>query len=153
MFVFIVSTLFSAQLQMQQRLSPQATKQILESIKPYGIVFGNGEREVHVFIDPNCPVSRQYVTSLFDHHQKRFKENTYYFYLYKLKDQDSAEIIQTLLGADNKPQMLKAVMVDDEIFLPEDEPSVDKIVDKIREAAEAIGVNKRPYILIDGEKR
>ena len=136
----------------QQLLSSADTLAVIEKIKPYGISFGNGKREVHVFIDPYCSVSQYYLSTIFEKRERNFKKSTYYFYLYELKSKDSKEIIEEILNADNKEQALKAVMLDNDIFFLEgEERDVKDEINAIAEAAQKIGVYKRPYILIDGK--
>ncbi len=137
----------------QQLLSSAETLAVIEKIKPYGISFGNGKREVHVFIDPYCSVSQYYLSTIFEKRERNFKKSTYYFYLYELKSKDSKEIIEEILNADNKEQALKAVMLDNDIFFleGEEESDVKDEISAIAEAAQKIGVYKRPYVLINGK--
>ena len=92
--ILLLTSLFLFQLyalepEHKQLLSPKATLLLLETIKKHAIVFGKGEKEVHVFIDPYCPFAKKYLSSLLKKSEERFKENTYYFYLYKLKQKNS----------------------------------------------------------------
>ncbi|MGB5965718.1 MAG: hypothetical protein WBF77_00190 [Sulfurimonadaceae bacterium] len=134
----------------QQLLSSAETLVVIEKIKPYGISFGNGKREVHVFIDPYCSVSKYYLSTIFEKRERNFKKSTYYFYLYELKSKDSKEIIEVILSADDKEETLKAVMLDNDIFFDKERDVKDE-VNAIAEAAQKIGVYKRPYIIIHGK--
>lgn len=134
----------------QQLLSSAETLVVIEKIKPYGISFGNGKREVHVFIDPYCSVSKYYLSTIFEKRERNFKKSTYYFYLYELKSKDSREIIEVILSADDKEETLKAVMLDNDIFFDKERDVKDE-VNAIAEAAQKIGVYKRPYVLINGK--
>ena len=152
--LFFTSHIYAIEPQQpQQLLSPDETLSVLEKIKSYAIVFGEGKREVHVFIDPYCSVSQHYLSTLLKSPEQRFKKSTYYFYLYELKSEDSKEAIQTILGADNKKEMLKAVMVDEDIFFMDEEHDVEAQINEITKAAQQIGVYKRPYIIIDGKSQ
>ena len=134
----------------QQLLSSAETLAVIENIKPYGISFGNGKREVHVFIDPYCSVSKYYLSTIFEKRERNFKKSTYYFYLYELKSKDSKEIIEIILSNEDKEETLKAVMLENDIFFDK-EGDVTDAINAIAEAAQKIGVYKRPYILINGK--
>jgi len=134
----------------QQLLSSAETLVVIEKIKPYGISFGNGKREVHVFTDPFCSVSKYYLSTIFEKRERNFKKSTYYFYLYELKSKDSKEIIEIILSAEDKEETLKAVMLDNDIFFDK-ESDVTDAINAIAETAQKIGVNKRPYVLINGK--
>jgi len=142
--------LYALEIEYKQLLSPKETMLHLETIKKHAIVFGKGEQEVHVFIDPYCPFARKYLTLLLDKSDKNFEANTYYFYLYKLKQKDSQEAIQTILSAKDKRAILISIMVDDDFFIDEN-ANVEAKIDVISDVARKIGVNKRPYILVNGK--
>ncbi len=147
----ITQLLCAVEPQPKQLLSPQETIDLLETIKPYGIVFGNGQREVHIFIDPYCPVSQHYLSSIFTHQERQFRQNTYYFYLYALKHGESKVMIETILSSEHKKEMLKAVMVEQELIMEEENTTVEKAINAIAKAAQQIGIYKRPYIIINGK--
>ena len=152
--ILLITSLFLFQLhavepEHKQLLSPKATLLLLETVKEHAIVFGEGAQEVHVFIDPYCPFAREYLTLLLNKSEQNFKENTYYFYLYKLKQKDSKEAIQTILSAEDKREILIEIMVNDDFFIDEN-LDVEAKIREIADVAKKIGVNKRPYILIDG---
>ncbi len=151
LFTFLTQLLFAVEHQPKQLLSPQETINMLETIKPYAIVFGQGDKEVHAFIDPYCPVSKHYISALFEHQETRFKQNTYYFYLYALKHGDATTMIQTILSAEDRQQMLKAVMVEEDLIFEEENSSAENAINKIENVAQKIGVYKRPYIIINGK--
>ena len=153
--ILLITSLFLFQLyalepEYKQLLSPKETMLHLETIKKHAIVFGEGEQAVHVFIDPYCPFTQKYLTLLLENSQQKFKENTYYFYLYKLKNGDSTEAIQTIMSAENKKEMLLAITIEDDFFIDEN-IGVEMKIRAIADTAKKIGVNKRPYILIDGK--
>ena len=152
---FLLTSLFISQLyalepEHKQLLSPKTTLLLLETIKEHAIIFGKGGQEVHVFIDPYCPFARKYLTLLLEKSEQQFKENTYYFYLYKLKQKDSTEAIQTILSAEDKREILIEIMVNDDFFIDEN-LDVEAKIREIADVAKKIGVNKRPYILVNGK--
>ncbi len=153
--ILLLSSLFLFQLyavepEHKQLLSPKETMLHLETIKEYAIVFGRGEQEVHVFIDPYCPFARKYLSLLLEESEEKFRKNTYHFYLYKLKQKDSTEAIQTILSAEDKQKILVNIMVHDDFFIDEN-IDVEVKIRAIADVAKKIGVNKRPYILVDGK--
>lgn len=149
LFTFVTPLLFAVEPQPKQLLSPHETINLLESIKPYAIVFGDGKREVHAFIDPYCPVSQHYLSSLFNHQETRFKQNTYYFYLYALKHGESKAMIETILSSEHKEELLKAVMVEQELIFEEETTTMNNAINAIAKAAQQIGVYQKPYIIIN----
>jgi len=150
--LLLTSHIYAIELQQpQQLLSPNETLVFLDKIKPYAIVFGTGKREVHVFIDPYCPVSQHYLSVVFENRKRKFRKNTYHFYLYEIKRRNSKEMIQTILSAESRKEMLKTVMVDNDIVFINEESDVDEEIKKIEKTAQQIGVYKRPYVLIDGK--
>jgi len=153
--VLLLTSLFLFQLyalepEYKQLLSAKETMTHLKMIKEHAIVFGRGDQEIHVFIDPYCPFTQKYLTLLLENSQQKFKENTYYFYLYKLKNGDSTEAIQTIMSAENKKEMLLAIIIDDDFFIDEN-IGVEAKIAAIALAAKKIGVYKRPYILVEGK--
>ena len=148
-FLFLFQ-LYAVEPEHKQLLSSKETLIHLETIKEHAIIFGKGGQEVHVFIDPYCPFARKYLTLLLENSEQEFKENTYYFYLYKLKQKDSTEAIQTILSAEDKKKILIEIMVNDDFFIDEN-LDVEAKIRKIADVAKKIGVNKRPYILVEGK--
>ena len=142
--------LYGVEPEHRQLLSPQETAYHLTTIKEHAITLGTGEQEVHVFIDPYCPFAQKYLTLLLDKRDEKFKKNTYHFYLYKLKQKDSTEAIETILSAEDKQSLLVDIMVHDEFFIDEN-IGVEAKIKAIADVAKKIGVNKRPYILVGGE--
>ena len=149
---FFLFQLYAVEPEHKQLLSAQETTVLLKTIKKHAIVFGKGEQEVHIFIDPYCPFAQKYLSLLLEKSEEKFKENTYYFYLYKLKQKDSTEAIQTILSAEDKKKILINIMVDDDFFIDEN-LDVEVKIRAIADVAKKIGVNKRPYILVDGKLR
>jgi len=145
--------IFAAHPAKKQLLSPQKTLEVLEGIKQYAIVFGEGKKEIHTFIDPYCSVSKRYLKFVFQKQNVMFKKYKMYFYLYELPRKKSLLMIQNIIDSEYPNTMLKSSMVnEDELILEEiDEEDVDTIIEQISIAAEKIGVFKRPYIIINGK--
>ena len=153
--ILLLTSLFLFQLyalepEYKQLLSPKETLLHLETVKEHAIVFGEGAQEIHVFIDPYCPFARKYLTLLLEKSEQNFTGSTYYFYLYKLPQKNSKEAIQTILSAEDKKEILIEIMVNDDFFIDENS-GVEAKIRAIADVAEKIGVNKRPYILVNGK--
>lgn len=133
-----------------KNLSQEELRPILDTIRHHAITFGEGKKEVHVFVDPMCPLSKEYmrwVTS----NDKLLKRYRYFVYMYKLKKYDSLNLMRYIYTQDYRFTILKEVMVND--TLPDIDPKgLSKEADiKIREiakAAETIDVYKRPYFIV-----
>lgn len=134
-----------------QLLSPEETLVLLEDIKESAIVFGEGDKEIHTFIDPYCSMSQRYLRFIFERKEVMFKKYKIYLYLYELPRKRSKEAIRTILSSDYQQIMLKQIMLDHADVPPEDNGDADDIMEEISDVAEQIGVFKRPYILINGK--
>jgi hypothetical protein len=122
---------------------------LLEPISSDAIRMGNGSVKVHVFIDPNCPRSREFVT-LISENEKMRSRYSYYFYFYELKRFKSRALIKTIYRAKNPLQAMLDVMVNKQELkapsLPDKQVS-DKIA-RIAKTARALDVYKRPYLIM-----
>ena len=133
-----------------KKLAEAQLRPILNKIKPYAITYGEGSKEVHVFVDPMCTLSKEYmkwVTSN-DRLKKRY---TYYIYMYKLKKYDSMNLMRYIYGQEYQFNVLKQVMVENN--LPDTskikpDSAIEKEIADIAAAAKAIDVYKRPYFII-----
>jgi len=139
----------------KQLTTPKETLLLLEELKDDAIVFGNGKKEIHSFIDPKCSVSQRYLKHLIRKKKKLFKRYKIYLYLYELKRKKSANIIQNIFDSDFPDILLKAIMVDKNIKLSEfdedlDDEDINSKMERINQVAKKIGVYKRPYIITNG---
>ncbi len=137
----------------KQLLSPSETMKVLETIKGTAIVFGEGDKEIHTFIDPYCSMSQRYLSFIFKKKDVMFKRYKIYLYLYELPRKKSQEMIKTILSSEYQNIALKQVMIEKEKLDLDDDGDAEEIMEEISEAAEKIGVFKRPYILINGKAK
>jgi len=144
-------SLWSAVPEKAQLLSPTETLEVLETLKPHAIVFGEGKSEIHTFIDPYCEMSQRYLAFVFEQKERMFSKYKFYFYLYELNGKNSSHVITSLLSSELKEIALKSVMLSHEEIPVEDNGEVQKTIYTISQAAHKIGVFKRPYILINGK--
>lgn len=139
-----------------QALPPEAVKEVLGSIRDTAIVYGNGPKEIHSFIDPKCEMSRRYMHFVMEN-KAMLGRYTYYFYLLELPRLDSAGYIGYIFDASSPEKLLLSVMLDDykperaEGYIPGD--AAEERIEEIMEAAERIGVYKRPYIIYNGKAK
>lgn len=151
-FILFVPFLSAEQHFKTQLLSPADSLVLLETIKKDAIIFGDGEKEVHTFIDPLCSMSQLYLKFLFEKSDVMFKKYKIYLYLYELESKNSKQTINTILSSEYKNTMLKSVMINkEEIILEDLNDETAEHIDKIAEVAKKIGVFKRPYIMINGK--
>ena len=130
---------------------PKAQK-LLESISKYAIKIGHGDYYTsYVFVDPMCPFSRRYMKQLLNNKVCK-NYTTYYIFLYKLPTKDSAKLINYIYQSDHKLQVLKSIMVNENIIKIRDEQLKEHaknsiIVEEIATVAEKLHINIRPYII------
>lgn len=122
----------------------------LEKVKPYAIELGVGATEVYVFVDPMCPKSRAYITHI-STTGNLLRRLHYYIFLQRLEKFDSDRLIHEIYASKNPRLMLQKVMV--EGCAPQELKGVkhayaDRAVAAVSEAAERIGMKRRPYLMI-----
>jgi arsenate reductase-like glutaredoxin family protein len=151
--IFFAISLFGA----NQLTSPKETLSLLEDIKEDAIVLGDGNKEIHSFIDPKCSMSQLYLKYLYENRDKIFSRYKVYLYLYELKRKDSAKIIRHIFDSEYPETLLKSIMVNHSTPLSEleeddvDDDDIEEKVARIEEIAQKIGVFKRPYIITNGK--
>lgn len=148
---FFIVTFGSADERVMQKLSPQETLKVLEGLKDKAIVFGEGESEIHTFIDPYCELSQRYLSFIFAQQERMFKKYKFYFYLYELPGKNSSQVIEQILSLELKDVALKSVMLQHQQLCETGEGDSQEAINSISGAAQTIGVFKRPYIIINGK--
>ncbi|MBU1927418.1 hypothetical protein KKG77_00285, partial [bacterium] len=118
--LFFISSLYAKAPEKTQLLSPSDSLALLETIKTKAIVFGDGDKEVHTFIDPLCSMSQLYLKFLFDKSDVMFKKYKIYLYLYELDGKHSEQTINTILSSEYKNTILRSVMLNKEDIILED---------------------------------
>jgi len=151
-FILLFTSLMGAQKE-KQLVQPDIAIKLLETIKDNAIVLGNGQIEVHAFIDPLCPMSKRYLDLLYKRNNKIFSKYTIYLYLHEIKSKKSKKHILNIMSAESRETRLRDIMLSNKKFdltKANDEKSIN-IFKKIAEVANKIGVYKRPYIMINGK--
>jgi len=127
---------------------------LLKSLRIDAIELGNGPTDVYVFIDPNCPHSRDFL-GMISENKKMQTRYHYYFFLYALPHFGSSAVINAIYAdASPKKAMLSYMLKHERLaklsrLTP---PAVQAKVARINVTAEAVGVDKRPYLILDKKK-
>jgi len=122
---------------------------ILKDIELDAIRLGDGPVRVHIFVDPLCPHSRDFVEMIADSEKMR-KKYSYYFYLYTLKRFHSEPVVNAIYDAPKQKEAMLDVMIRHQNIKTIDNPSskIQKIINAIDIAAKKIDVYKRPYMIM-----
>lgn len=124
----------------------------IRPIEPLAMQFGTGSTKIYVFVDPKCPYSRDFLSSVYENENMR-SSYRYYIFFYELKRLKSHDLIGTIYGSSSPLQKTLRVMVEGKEMAERTSFSqkVEERIDSIESVAEAIGVNKRPYLIIKKE--
>jgi len=136
----------------KQLVSPEVAIELLETIKRDAIVLGNGEIEVHTFIDPLCKMSQRYLFLIHKRNHEVFSHYTIYLYMHELKSKKSKNHILTILDAKSSERMIDTIMIEKDMSKLLSRHSVEsrRTFEEIANVAKKIGVYKRPYVMING---
>lgn len=124
----------------------------IRPIEPLAMQFGTGNIKAYVFIDPKCPHSRDFISMIYEN-EKMQTIYRYYIFLYELKRLQSHDLIGTIYTSASPLQKTFGVMVGGKELEEYSSFSakVENRIDSIESVAEAIGINKRPYLIIKKE--
>ena len=145
--LLFITPLLADESSSQKVLETQVQRDLLQSIRPYAITFGQGETELHIFIDPYCHYSQDYLEAILQQDEQKFQENSYFFYLYEIYYTDATEIIQTIMVSDDREKTLTEIMVTDTIVMSEEDHRSDYEIEAIADVARELGVDRRPFII------
>lgn len=137
----------------KQLVSPAVAIELLETIKTDAIILGNGEIEVHTFIDPLCKMSQRYLSLVYKRNYELFSKYTIYLYMHEIKSKKSKKHILTIMDAKSSERMLNTIMIEKDMTQLVSRYSVRsrRTFEEIANVAKKIGVYKRPYIMINGK--
>ena len=150
LFTIVMITIASAdEKKVHIKLPLTKSLPILKNIEMDAIRLGNGPVRVHIFVDPLCPHSRDFVEMIAESEKMR-KKYSYYFYLYTLKRFHSEPIVYAIYTAPDQKEAMLNVMIRDQNIEPINKPSskIQKTVHAIDIAAKKIDVYKRPYMIM-----
>jgi len=127
---------------------------LLETIEAYALHMGSGPVKVHVFIDPLCPHSRNFVEMIAESEKMRSRYS-YNFYLYTLPRLHSEAMVETIFGSEKPLELLLEVMVQGKevVTVEHSNDALRHRVKAIEEVAEKLDVYKRPYMIMVKEPK
>ncbi|MGB6019620.1 MAG: hypothetical protein WBF77_08480 [Sulfurimonadaceae bacterium] len=122
---------------------------LLKTIESSALRMGNGPDKVHVFVDPMCPHSRNFVEMISESEKMRSRYS-YYFYLYTLPRLHSETVVAAIYNAKDPTESLLDVMVKHKKVTSTEvkNNTVTTKVNAIADVAKQIDVYKRPYIIM-----
>jgi len=83
---------------------------LMNSISHHAIRIGDGATRIYTFIDPLCPKSQTFFSTISE--DKRLQEdNSYYIFLYRLRKFDSDKLIQYIYQSNDPLSTLTEVML------------------------------------------
>ncbi|MDA3946528.1 MAG: hypothetical protein PF439_07620 [Helicobacteraceae bacterium] len=132
-----------------EKLPLEVCLPILKTIENSALHMGEGPVKVHVFIDPYCPHSRDFIEMIAESDKMRSRYS-YNFYLYTLPRMHSEEMVATIYASSNPLALLLDVMVAKKEVAVEkvSDQTIQRKIDLIAEAAKKLDVYKRPYIIM-----
>ena len=135
-----------------KELSSTQITALIRPIESLAMQYGTGNIKAYIFVDPKCPHSRDFLSMIYDNEKMR-SIYRYYIFFYELKRLHSHNLIGTIYASSAPLQQTLGLMVGEkEIkelnFFPS---NVNERIESIEAVAEAIGVNKRPYLIIKKE--
>lgn len=122
--------------------------QLLHTIQNEAIVYGFGVQKVHVFIDPWCRYSRQFI-SMISKNKKMLSKYRYYLYLYSIPRLHSQNAIAAVYSANEPLEILLKIMLNDDKRVVAVNKQTQLKVDAITDIAKKVHVTKRPFLLIE----
>ena len=122
---------------------------LLKTIQKSALHLGTGPVSVHVFVDPLCPHSRNFMEMIVESDKMRSKYS-YYFYLYTLPRLKSEKMVHLIYGASDPLALMIDVMVHKkEVDMSyKENKMVDHEVQAIADVAQKLDVYKRPYMIM-----
>lgn len=138
----------AAEKSVHKKLPLSESVPLLRTIDKYALHMGTGPIEVHIFIDPLCPHSKNLIEMIADN-DKALSRNSYYLYLYTLKRLYSEKMVEVIYEAADPLTSLLDVMARHKKIEMKSTPKKEIIikVDAIAKVAEQLDVYKRPYMI------
>lgn len=149
MTVVMLTHLIADDSEVHVKLPLSQSLPLLKTIESEALHLGSGPVKVHVFIDPMCPHSRNFVEMVAESEKMRSRYS-YNFYLYTLPRLHSEAMVATIFAAENPMQLLLKVMVKREKVDTIENNSVvlRRKIEAIEAVAKKLDVYKRPYMIM-----
>jgi hypothetical protein len=119
----------------------------VQSIQQDAIMYGSGNRDVYVFIDPLCPYSRKFISMITDNPVMLAKYR-YHLYLYEIPRLHSQNAIAAVYRTKEPLKTLLNIMIHDDKTTMPLTPQVEAKTSDIKTIAQQLNVNKRPFLII-----
>ncbi len=135
-----------------KELSTAQAIALVHPIESLAIQYGTGNVKAYIFVDPKCPHSRDFLSMIYDSDKMRSIYH-YYIFFFELKRLHSHDLIGTIYASSTPLQQTLGVMVGKKKIkeLKSFPTNVNERIEAIAAVAEAIGVNKRPYLILNKE--
>lgn len=131
-----------------QTLPYETSIRSVQSIQQDAIMYGTGNKDVYVFIDPWCRYSRKFI-SMVSSNPVMLSKYRYHLYLYGIPRLHSENAIAAVYRAEQPLKTLLNIMIDDNNITAPLTPTVEAKISAIKAVAQQINVNKRPYLIIE----
>ena len=147
--VISVTPLSAEEQKVHKKLPLSESLPLLRTIEDQAIRMGNGPVSVHIFVDPLCPHSRNFVEMIVESDKMRSKYS-YYFYLYTLKRMHSEAVVAAIYDSSDPLKMMVDVMVKKKRVdtNTSDDAKKAAIIKAIEIVGEKLDVYKRPYMVM-----
>lgn len=120
----------------------------VQSIQQNAILYGTGNKDVYVFIDPWCRYSRKFI-SMVSSNPVMLSKYRYHLFLYEIPRLHSQNAIAAVYRAEKPLKTLLRIMIDDNNITAPLTPLVEAKISAIKAVAQQINVNKRPFLIIE----
>jgi len=121
----------------------------LAALKGDAIVIGEGATDAYVFADPKCLYSQDFIDTIV-HNAALRRRFRYHVFLFNMPQVDSTEVIDAIYAAPSPEAAMQTYMLRHEP-LPHTVPTPAERakIERIKEAAEWLAIEKTPFILLD----
>lgn len=130
------------------KLPLEVSLPLLQTITSDALVLGEGVIHAHVFIDPLCPRSQDFLSMVYES-PKMQALYTYHFYLYGLARFDSVALIEAIYSHTHPLNALIDVMVQKKELpnVPITSDTKNKVA-RIAHIGARVDAYKRPYLIL-----
>lgn len=130
------------------KLSYNETISLVQSIQTNGIQYGDGDKNVYVFVDPLCPYSRKFI-SMISSKPKMLSKYKYTIYLYEIPRLHSADTIASIYSSKEPINLLLEVMLKDKKTFAQPNEKTKTTINSIVSVAQKLHIKKRPSIIVE----
>ncbi|MBU0631358.1 hypothetical protein KKA17_01815 [bacterium] len=151
MYKLFIFTLLLGSCVLANELKPLPYEANIRSVRSIGqdaIVYGSGDHNVYVFIDPLCQYSRKFI-SMVSNNPLMLAKYRYHLYLYGIPRLHSQNAIAAVYSAKDPLKTLLSIMIDDNKTTAPVTPQIEAKVSAIKAIALQLNVNKRPFLILE----